>query len=191
MQCRWAVLVVLIALAAASADAAPTNTPIQEGYITVLNGQSQGQIDGEDTTPDGGDASAIEVQAYSHHIFRNVNLANGLPSGSLNHRPYTFVKERDVTSVRLYEALSDGETFIEIRIKFYQESDIGVVTPFFTVKLEDAYISSIRSWQPNANDPAAKYYVHAEEISVVYQDITWTHEDGSDTFMDSWSTPDP
>jgi type VI secretion system secreted protein Hcp len=55
---------------------------------------------------------------------------------------------------------------------------------YYTVKLINASITSIRAWKANTMDPEGMRFPDMEEVQFSYQRIIWTYEDGGITAED-------
>jgi type VI secretion system Hcp family effector len=75
---------------------------------------------------------------------------------------------------------------IQLTIRYYGKNSNGSVSNTFTYLLTNAKVAAIRNWQPNANDPAATPYAHPEEVSFVYNTITWRDETSGIEFQKTW-----
>jgi type VI secretion system secreted protein Hcp len=62
----------------------------------------------------------------------------------------------------------------------------GQEKEYFTHKLANARVASIRSYMPDVDNPANENYKHMEEVSFRYEKITWTFKDGNVEYTDSW-----
>ena len=56
-----------------------------------------------------------------------------------------------------------------------------------TVVLGEGYVSSVRQLSEDVTIAGENDGPELEEVSCVFQDITWTYEDGGATHTDSWS----
>ena len=75
----------------------------------------------------------------------------------------------------------------EVIFRFYAEDATGAVVNFYTITLLNSAIASIR--HVVYEDPETGRFKTVEQISFVYQKITWTWEDGGITAEDDWETP--
>ena len=63
----------------------------------------------------------------------------------------------------------------------------GTEEHFYTVVLGEGYVSSVRQLSEDVTIAGENDGPELEEVSFVFQDITWTYEDGGATHTDSWS----
>ena len=133
-----------------------------------LKGQKQGEIKG--SVVQKGKEGRIRVLAFNHSIMSPRDAASGLPTGKRQHKPFVITKELDKSSPRFLNAIYTNETLTSVLI--------GLLLPngetMATVHLENAHVSE------------DVQHGHTEEISFVYQKITWTWTDGGITAVDDW-----
>jgi len=152
-----------------------------------LKGARLGQIKGSVTQR--GREESIMVIAVSHEVLSPRDAASGLPTGKRQHKPFTVLKEVDRSSPLLYAMLADNENIDEWEVRFWRPSPTGMEVQFYTIKLTNANISSIRLEMLNNKNPDLMKYAEREEVAFCYQKIEWTWEDGGITAMDDWETP--
>ncbi|MCC6144368.1 MAG: type VI secretion system tube protein Hcp [Candidatus Hydrogenedentes bacterium] len=120
----------------------------------------------------------IGVLGFSHEIVSPRDAASGLPTGKRQHKPITITKRIDKSTPLLMQSLVNNALIPTAVFRFLNRDDTGKVVNYYTIELENVYISSIISEAP-----------HFEEVSFVYQKITWTFEDGGITAQDDWESP--
>jgi len=87
----------------------------------------------------------IKVIGSSHEVFAPRDAASGLPTGVRQHEPFRIIKEVDIASPILYQALTDNWTFQTWELKFWQEIPVSPYEQqYYTVRLFDAKIVGIR-----------------------------------------------
>jgi len=151
------------------------------GYMTA-KGETQGKINGSVTQA--GREGSMKVEEFSHSVSQSIDSASGLPSGKRQHRPIRVTKEIDKASPLLMNAFTNNEILTEVRIDFWQPSSSGQEIQFYTVELVNARITNISQHQGSTGE-----FVEvepAEMISLVYDKITWTWQDGGITSEDDW-----
>jgi len=151
----------------------------------TLKGNQQGKIEGSCETK--GRVGSILVQEFRHTIEIPSDTQSGQPVGQRVHRPLTIVKYVDKASPKLYKALSTGERFDEVEIKWYRIAKGGQEEHYFTHKLEDAVIVKIEPHMHNCLDRSKEHYGHMEEVHFTYRKITWTWVDGGIAADDDWT----
>ena len=129
------------------------------------------------------------IQAVEHTVEIPKSPQTGLPTGKRVHGPATFTKEIDKSSPKLFQALTSGEQMKNVTLEYYRISPKGTEEKYYTVKLENAIITSLRSWTPNCLDAANKQMGHMEDIAFTYEKITWTFDPDGIEAEDSWLAP--
>ncbi|MFX0085195.1 MAG: type VI secretion system tube protein TssD [Candidatus Hodarchaeota archaeon] len=151
-------------------------------FYVRIEGASQGVILGNVQTS--GFQGWIEGYQYSHSMYYPTDPHSGAVTGQRVHTPVIILKEVDKSTPKLSQAFVTGEKLNEVLIRFFNQSSYN----YFTVKLEDATINSIREFMPNNLNPST-YQPLMEEISLVYRRITWTWEEEGIEFTDDWYFP--
>lgn len=100
----------------------------------------------------------------------------------LHQDPVRIARPEYRSTPQLYKALVTGEVLPEVELVVFSASDKLSKTPIYTVKLSNATISEIRFVTPKDGP-------EAHEISLTYQNITWTWVDGGIMAEDDWETP--
>jgi len=123
-----------------------------------------------DGVAQGGFGPGLQIIGYSHQIVSPRDAATGQATGKRQHKPFVITKELDKSSPRFLNAIYTNETLTSVLI--------GLLLPngetMATVHLENAHVSE------------DVQHGHTEEISFVYQKITWTWTDGGITAVDDW-----
>jgi type VI secretion system secreted protein Hcp len=133
-----------------------------------------------------GREGSSEVMEFLHDVHIPTDLNSGRTTGVRVHQPVKLVKSFDSASPLLYQACCQGKTLKEVEIKWYSIDDTGAEKEYFTHKLENAKVASVRAIMPNTKDPDKERYVHLEEVSLVYEKITWKFVEGNKEFQDDW-----
>jgi len=153
-----------------------------------LNGKTQGNIS-QGACEMAGREDTILCQALNHEVYIPRDPQSGLPTGKRMHQPLTITKVYDKTSPKLYQALCRGERMSDVSLKFYRVTPAGTEEHYFTIKLREAIIVSIKPWVPNTLDPNRESFTHMEDVSFTYRDIIWTWEPDGIEAQDSWTAP--
>ena len=152
-------------------------------YMAV-KGNSQGDIKG--SCNQGGDkADKILVYSVEHNVEIPRDTHTGLPTGQRIHHPYVVTKAVDVASPKLYKACCTGEK-CDVVVDFYRIKADGLEEKYYTVKLEEATLVTMRHNTPVTFLPESKPYQDMEQVAFTYSKITWTYNDGNIEFMDDW-----
>jgi len=151
-------------------------------YLT-LKGQKQGAIQGGATQK--GRENRIVVIAYTHEIKAPVDAATGGPSGRRQHGLFSITKEGDKRTPLLQQALATNENLPEFELQCWRPSPSGVEQQYYTIRLTNARVVSIRQQMPNTASPDLRRVETYEEVSFTYQTITWTWTEGGITASDT------
>jgi type VI secretion system secreted protein Hcp len=152
-------------------------------YLKVT-GKSQGEIKGD--APQGGDKKdRILVYGIEHEVEIPRDTHSGLPTGQRIHKSLTITKHKDQATPKLFKACCTGEN-VDIELDNYRIKADGSEEKYFTIKLEEGIIVSVKEYTPLTFLPDNKPYHDMEEISFSYSKITWTYNDGNIEFTDDW-----
>lgn len=174
---RWMAL----GLSAACLLSAPAADAAAIAYLRI-KGQKQGDFRGGATQK--GREGMLEVDATTHEIVSPHDVSTGLASGKRQHKPLAVVVELDRALPQLYAALVNNETLTSVELKFYRPSSSGAEQQFFTIKLTNASIASIRFVQPNVKVADQARLPETAEVSFAYQRIEWLWTDGGVSAQD-------
>ncbi|OGP80590.1 MAG: type VI secretion protein [Deltaproteobacteria bacterium RBG_16_49_23] len=153
-----------------------------------LTGKNQKEISKGCCTMTGRE-DTILCQALNHEVYIPRDPQTGLPTGKRVHNPLTVTKVFDKSSPKLYQALTTGERMDDVTLKYYRIDDTGKEEHYFTIKLEDAIVVSVKPWIPNALDSTREKFTHMEDVSFTYSKIIWTWEVDGVEAQDEWKTP--
>lgn len=153
----------------------------------TLTGEKQGKIDGSCELQ--GREKTIFVFSMNHEIHMPKDPHSGLPTGKRVHGPLSIVKEFDASSPKMYQALCTGEHLKDVTLKFYRITKQGTEEHYYTIKLEDAIVVSIKPYMPVTLLAENEPYRHMEEVAFTYRKIKWTWESNGIEAEDSWSVP--
>ncbi|MBN2320582.1 MAG: Hcp family type VI secretion system effector [Acidobacteria bacterium] len=153
----------------------------------TLKGVNQGQIEG--SCDQEGREGTIQVQALNHEVSIPRDAQTGLATGKRIHHPLTILKAFDKSTPLLYQALTSGEHMEYVEIKWYRIDDKGVEEHYFTTRLEDAIIVSIKPGMNNCLDKNTIDLPHLEEVSFTYRKAIWRWEPDGIESEDDWRAP--
>jgi len=152
-----------------------------------LAGETQGDILGSVTQA--GREDSIMVVAYDHQVISPRDAASGLPTGRRQHMPLVITKEIDKSTPLLAYSLTNNENIVVFELQFWQPSTTGAENQFYTVKLYNASISSIKQEMLNNKYPENMQHKEREKVAFCYQKIEWIFVDGGITAEDDWEAP--
>ena len=163
-------------------------------YVNVFKGQKTTDVKGNCTQDKR--VGWIEVIAFNHEITSPRDAASGLATGKRMHKPITFTVAMDKSYPLLYNILCQNELVTEVNFKFYSATQLGQRAiaggqeyNVFDIKIQNGHISNMQLRMPNNKNPELMRYDTYCEISMTYQKITWTWNDGGITAMDDWEAP--
>lgn len=152
-----------------------------------LVAENQGPLLGSVTQK--GREGTIQVIAAMHEIVSPRDPASGRPTGKRVHKPFVITKLLDRSSPQLYSVLCNNENIRSFELQFFTPDKNGIERQHFTVRLENANISSIIFRMPNTRNRYAPQLPEREEVSFTYQKIVWIWNEGGITADDDWETP--
>jgi type VI secretion system secreted protein Hcp len=153
-----------------------------------LTGQTQKNIS-EGCCDMQGRENTILCQALNHEVYIPTDPQTGQPTGKRVHNPLTVTKVFDKASPLLFQALTSGETMNEVKMEFYRTDAGGKEQLYFSIKLENAIIVSIKPWIPNTLDPTRQSFTHMEDVSFTYSKILWNCVTDKTEAQDEWKVP--
>ena len=186
-QSKWSpvLIALLVSCMPMSASAALLS------YVSAT-GETQGNIEGSVTLA--GREGQMEVIEFGHSIGQAIDSTTGLPAGDKQHRPIRLTKPVDKASPSLMTVLNTGEKLTSVVIRFWRPQGNGQDEQFYTVTLFNAYIANISqsSRTYDGDDWSAVLSVPTNEtLTISYEKITWTWEDGGITSEDNWDQGNP
>jgi len=153
-------------------------------FIVDENGE---EVEGGVTIEDDREiVASVEVIQFDHDLYIPTDPQTGLPTGVRMHRPIRMVKAYDQASPILYQACCNGTTLESVTIRWFRIAPDGTQEEYFNHLLERVRISEIKATMPNTKDPAKEMLTHLEEVSMMYDKITWTYVDGAIETSDAW-----
>jgi type VI secretion system secreted protein Hcp len=142
-------------------------------------------IQGESTKTSIGRENSIECVAFSQEVYPQQDRTSGLPTGRRQYEPIRIIKRIDKSSPLLMKALCNNEV-VEGIFRFYRPNLIdGSTQQHYTIRVTGGRIVGARTWRPNVLDEAAANQPELEEISIVFNTITWTYTNGGIEHQDS------
>jgi type VI secretion system secreted protein Hcp len=133
-----------------------------------------------------GREDSSEVMEFHHDLHIPADPKSGSLTGVRVHGPIILTKAYDSASPDLYERCCTGKTIKEVEIKWYAIDETGAEKEYFIHKLEKVKVAAMKAYMPNTKDPDKERYVHLEEVSLMYEKITWKFVEGNVEFTDAW-----
>lgn len=176
----------IIGLEAGFGNTTPTSSPTalmqssdsSSGISIYMFLQIDGNaIEGESQVSSLGRENSIQIDSFNQEMART--------DGKIEHKHIVITKVIDKASPLLFKALSSDEAVDSAEFKFFRPSTSGAGSEehFYTIKIESGKIESMITF----TDSSEPYYF--EEISISFQDITWTDEINGATHTDSIRRP--
>jgi type VI secretion system secreted protein Hcp len=152
-----------------------------------LEGIEQGSIEGDCAQK--ANLNWILVYGTESKIGIPTDPLTGLPTGQRVHGPFKIIKRMDPATPQLYQACATGEHMKSWELVYKRINDKGMEEVFFTIKLENSIVVSMKHYKPLAFLEENKPYHDMEEVSFTYSRITWTHNIASREAVDDWKEP--
>lgn len=167
---------------------------LQAQLITMsVEGSKQGKFKGESLKSKMNDKT--ELLGYLMDVNVPRDPASGMATGRRQHQPLTILKATGMSSPQFVSAMVTNELLKKVVIEFYKPGTLamggsGAESLFYTVVLENVYISSYKQYQGPLNNSAfnAPDATLSEEIKLSYQKITVTYSPGGITAQDDTSS---
>ena len=154
------------------------------GYMTI-EGEVQGVIEGSSIRK--AREKTIELFSYSHEVKLPTNLHANMGNGPVVHQPISILKELDKSTPKLYRALVEKECLSTAVLEWFRYTDQGQELVYFRIELTNAHIISLSPWTPSVENSEKEYLRFMENVSLVYEGITWSWgPDGDITYQTNW-----
>jgi type VI secretion system secreted protein Hcp len=182
---RLVVAVAAIVFISASFASAAGNA-----IMVGVNGTKQGQFKGESTRAQAQDK--LEAMGFTFEVASPRDAASGLASGKRQYKPLTITKAIGASSPQFLQALATNEVLKTVTLDFFKTNESGEEYIYYTIKLTNATVASIRQHSPEtggaaASKSAAGAMPQLEEISFTFQRIEVESKDGKTMAVDDWS----
>lgn len=133
-------------------------------------------VEGESTIISMDRESTIECFGFKYDLTTPRDALTGQLTGMRVHSPVTIIKRVDKSSPLIYRALCENRHVNTAEFRFYRPASVGAGDEhYYTILVKDGYVSEINSVGRGL-----------ERVSFVFQDITWTYENGGVTHTDNW-----
>ena len=144
------------------------------------------EIEGESTIASMDREGTIECSAFTYGLSTPRDETSLVLTGRRQHTPVTITKRIDKSTPLLLKALCRNEPVTKAEFRFFRPSlrSSGAEEHFYTVLLENGFISSVEQESLDAITGGEKAPPMMEDISFVFKEITWTYEIGGATHKD-------
>jgi type VI secretion system secreted protein Hcp len=129
-----------------------------------LTGTKQGTIKGSGTK--GKQTGGIEIQEFSFGLESPLDSQSGQATGGRQHKPVVIVREVDVASPLLFQALCSNETFTSATLSFVRPDASGKLPVISTVELTNATIFSITHAPSSGGKRRERIFFDYEQVLV-------------------------
>ncbi|MCB2186781.1 MAG: type VI secretion system tube protein Hcp [Deltaproteobacteria bacterium] len=136
-----------------------------------------------------GRENTVQVLALDHLVHIPVDVKDASATGARQHGAMTMTANVDKAFPNLMKSCCTSQAIKTVTADFYQIDDQGQQKKYFTIKLENARVTDIKTWIPNVDDAATSTYKHMADYGLRYEKITWTIHDGNIEFSDEWKKP--
>jgi type VI secretion system secreted protein Hcp len=167
--------------------------------VTVsVTGAKQGQFKGESRREKAKDK--IEAVSFVFEVTSPRDVASGQASGKRQYKPLQITKPVGAASPQFFQALTSNETLSTVTLEFTKTDKSGEEFVYYTIRLTNASVASIRQHIPSdASPPAAPTgplargasappaaAVPMEEISFTFQKIEIENKEAKTMATDDW-----
>lgn len=154
------------------------------GYITVMDGITQGKLEGE--CKRAGYEKAVEFHAFNHSMYIPTDQLSGSPTGQRRHNPAIFRVALGKHSPKVMLACATGETIKKVEAVFVRINEKGQEEVYLKIKLENAIIIKVEHQKPFILDNDQKNWVDLEDISMTFAKIEMEAVKDNVIAVDSW-----
>ena len=171
-----------VAAAAAGLLVTTSAAHAEMGYLWI-KGQKTGDIKGEVTQK--GREGTSGVLSMEYGVSSPTDPATGAAAGRRGHQPISFTLRWSKATPLLLGALTSNETLSDVRFQRWLPNldGSGVESNTDTIQLTNARIASLKIVDQKADDGKLDTVVI---VTLAYQKLTITHQDGGITAEDSW-----
>lgn len=141
-----------------------------------LTGKNQGEIKGPVTLF--GREKSIEIFSWDYELIQPRDPGSGTPTGRRQHKAIVITKTIDKTTPLLLRALINDELIASWRLECWRPASDGSQQPYYRIDLKNAVIAGIAAEQLNNQRPENAALPIQEQVSFIYQKITWTWLEG-------------
>jgi type VI secretion system secreted protein Hcp len=156
-----------------------------EFYMTAV-GTTQKSLKGESTrTAHKAKAPCI---SFEYAVTSPRDVATGLASGKRQHKPVIVTKELGASTPQLFQACVTNEVLTSVLFEFIHTTAEGKEEIYYTIKLTNATISSVRQFTAEAAKHEETAATHElEEISFTFQKLDMEHTVAKTAATDDWN----
>ena len=155
----------------------PSAPSVGAGEFAVsIEGAKQGRFKGEGAS----EASKDKIVGVGfNYEIKSPHDASGASMGKRQHQPIVFTKEWGAASPQLFQAATTNESLKTVLFEFHQSGTGRAVEVFYTIKLSNASITSIRQYEDHGK--------FLEDVSLTFGKIEVEHRGSKTTASDETS----
>jgi type VI secretion system secreted protein Hcp len=168
----------------ATPDGVTDNSDLAGVLPAFLQMTSNGDsVEGDATSP--GWEGSIEVLYFKQSVSSLKDASSGLATTRRQYNPIVFRKRIDKSTPLLAKALINNEG-IEATFFFLRPTSGGTTEQFFTVQISNGRVAAIENYLPETFQTGGEALTQPlQQVSVTFNQITWTYVDGGVEFTDS------
>ena len=150
-----------------------------------LNGQD---IQGESSQSSLGRENSIECLSFAQRVATASDPSTGRMAGRRQYDPIVIVKRIDKSSPLLVKGLAQNQVATAV-FRFFRPNQTGdgTMEQFYTIEIKEARIASVKGYVIDTLSADGAARPPLEEVSFVFNRISWSFENGGVTFEDSLS----
>jgi type VI secretion system Hcp family effector len=141
-------------------------TMTQRGYLR-LEAQVLGRIKGASTAP--GHEDTIPVLSFEHQLTTPIDPSTLLPTGKAVHDLMTITKGIDSSSTQLLKVFDEELKITRWEMALVRPDSPGRLEHHFTIELQDAWLTSLRSSQEEGQS-APLERVSFAALTIIWKD---------------------
>jgi type VI secretion system secreted protein Hcp len=163
--------------------------------MVSVKGTKQGQFKGESAHAGGANKDKIDAIGFTFEIGSPRDAATGQVSGKRQYKPLQITKMLGAASPQFFQALTTNEVLQSVTLEFTKTNANGEEFIFYTIKLTNATIASIRQHTADtdagegaasAKHTGAASAQQIEDITISFQKIEITNNESKTMAVDDW-----
>jgi type VI secretion system secreted protein Hcp len=115
----------------------------------------------------------IPVIGFHHEITTEIDPGTGDLGKTRLHSAFVIQKEVDLSTPAFHQHQTNGAAIPLCTIRLFHMPKSGPEAHYFTIKLKNAKVVSVKTVMPPAYDPNNSNIHEYEEVALEYSEITW------------------
>jgi type VI secretion system secreted protein Hcp len=157
-------------------------------YYLKMKGAKQGDFKSAENTQKGREGW-IRCSAFENGCDAPFDAQSGMATGKRRYEPIKILKEIDSTTPLLWAALTTNENIPSAEFYFFRPSQKGIEEHFYTIKLTNARVGRMKTYQLSMFDVDTAKVPMVDEVEFTFQKIEWEHKPASKMASDDWEAP--